>query len=505
MTFLLGASLLISLAIGGMLVSLLVSHRMRSAGEIAFLLIAGGGLGLGVSSCVYFVCLAAGMAGYAWVIDLILCLILGVLCFARFRKGTRGGPPPLPKTQPFTGFQILLASILSLEIIASLVSFFVAFLKEPHGRWDAWLIWNMHARFLFRSSEEWRAVFASGLDWSHWDYPLLLPLAIVRSWGYMGGESGNIPAVFAFVFTVLVVGLLLSSLSLLRGRTEGILAAMVLLGTPFFIMMGASQFADVPFAFFILITIVMLFLQSRSPENHAGPTILAGLAAGLCAWTKNEGLLFLLVATAGMAGSAAYAGGWKHSFKRTAWFLAGALPALLPVLYFKLRLSPVNDLVAGFSLAAASAKLLDWGRYAEIAKAFFITGISFTQGLIDVRVGMKLNPGAVNILLLAVYLMLTGIRIGEKDRAAFFQAAAVLLLMPVGYFFVYVMTPLDLYYHLATSLNRLFLQLWPGAVFLFFMAAAAPGQASLPGDKTETVKSLQSRPKPAKGKNRYGR
>ena len=47
----------------------------------------------------------------------------------------------------------------------------------------------MHARFLFRGGDHWREAFASGLDWSHWDYPLLLPLSIARGWRYMGGES----------------------------------------------------------------------------------------------------------------------------------------------------------------------------------------------------------------------------------------------------------------------------------------------------------------------------
>ena len=46
--------------------------------------------------------------------------------------------------------------------------------------------------------------------------------------------------------------------------------------------------------------------------------------------------------------------------------------------------------------------------------------------------------------------------------------------MPAGYFFVYVMTPLDLAYHLTTSLNRLFLQLWPGVILLIFMIAGTP-------------------------------
>ena len=100
--------------------------------------------------------------------------------------------------------------------------------------------------------------------------------------------------------------------------------------------------------------------------------------------------------------------------------------------------------MAGFSPAALSAKLTDLGRYAEIAKAFFITGISFTQGLIDVRVGMHLNPGAVNILLLIVYLFLAGVTIDGRDRIGLFSPPPSCCLMLIGYFFVYVLTPLDL-------------------------------------------------------------
>ena len=63
--------------------------------------------------------------------------------------------------------------------------------------------------------------------------------------------------------------------------------------------------------------------------------------------------------------------------------------------------------------------------------------------------------------------------------------------MTVGYFFVYVLTPLDLNYHLLTSLNRLFLQLWPGVLFVVFMVAR-PFPAPLPGERPETI------PPPAK-------
>jgi hypothetical protein len=36
----------------------------------------------------------------------------------------------------------------------------------------------------------------------------------------------------------------------------------------------------------------------------------------------------------------------------------------------------------------------------------------------------------------------------------------------VGYFFTYAITPLDLTWHLGTSLGRLYVQLWPSFVFL---------------------------------------
>ena len=257
--------------------------------------------------------------------------------------------------------------------------------------------------------------------------------------------------------------------------------------------MGTSQFADIPLALFILTTLILLFFQAGSPDHRPGAVILAGIAAGLCAWTKNEGLLFFVIVAGSLFCTTAYFQGWASSLRRTAWFLAGALPILLIVLYFKTALAPTNDLMAGFSLSALLEKLLDPSRYGQIARAFFVTGISFTQGSFDMRTGMQLQLGPVNILLPAVYLLITGIRIDPREKTGLVQTASVLLLMTVGYFFVYVVTPLDLYYHLMTSLNRLFLQLWPGVLFVVFMVAR-PLQASWPGDGPETV-PLPAKPK----------
>jgi hypothetical protein len=527
MIFLISVSLLFSLVIGVFMTLVFLPSAQRQTAGLLFRLFAGGGLGIGVTSCIYFVCLLGGLTRHTAAIELVVCLFFCSILFMRYRKkGLRkqqGLPPELrlsvfraglpdkgngsagldlPVARPARSespLQVVTAIVFSLALVSSLISFTIAFLKEPHGRWDAWLIWNMHARFLYLGGDNWRDAFASGLDWSHWDYPLLLPLSIARGWTYTGGEGIHLPAVMGFLFTFLLLGLLLTSLSLLRGRIRGYLGAMLLMGTPFFIYMGTSQFADIPLAFFILTTLVILFIQTGSPENRPGAAILAGLAAGLCAWTKNEGLLFFVIVTASLFGTTAYSKGWGPSLRTIAWFLAGAMPVLIIIFYFKIVLAPTNDLLAGFSVSAISEKLFDLSRYDRIARAFLITGISFTQGLIDIRVGMHLNPGPVNVVLLAVFLLITGIRIDKRDMTGLLLTASVLLLTAAGYFFIYVLTPLDLNYHLMTSLNRLFLQLWPGVIFIVFMIAGPPEQAFLPGDEPETVPT-KSKSRPGQGR-----
>jgi hypothetical protein len=57
------------------------------------------------------------------------------------------------------------------------------------------------------------------------------------------------------------------------------------------------------------------------------------------------------------------------------------------------------------------------------------------------------------------------------------MAAGALGLTLAGYAFVYLTTPQDLAWHLRTSLHRLLLQLWPSALFVFFLLVKTPEQA----------------------------
>jgi hypothetical protein len=68
--------------------------------------------------------------------------------------------------------------------------------------------------------------------------------------------------------------------------------------------------------------------------------------------------------------------------------------------------------------------------------------------------------------------------IGPRSLPAGWITSAVAIAMILGilfvYYVLYLITPFDLDWHLATSLDRLILQVWPAVVFLFFYHARTP-------------------------------
>ena len=475
-------SLLIPLLAGLILTWLLFPVRRLDATTGFFHLSLAAGVGLGVVSCLYFAVMLPTHAGALVYLDRVLILVLIALGIFLYQKGflrRAGGLQPVQQNP--LKYRSIFPVLFAGTLISGLISVAVAFLKEPHGKWDAWVIWNLHARFILRGGEKWQDFLSSGLEWTHPDYPLLIPLSIVRTWKYAGSETLYGPILLSALFTLAVAGLLVFSLAILRGRPQGYLAGLFLMGSPYFLDMGAFQFADIPLSFFFLATLATFFLHDRFSGRHDYPLMLAGLTAALAAWTKNEGLLFLLCVPPIRFAWAWRSTGWRRSLRQIAWFFVGALPVLVVIAVFKLHLAPSSDIFAGQALQPLLERLTDWPRYGQIMSAYIRTALTFTQGVIDIREGFRFNPGVAGVVLMGVYLLLMGVRTHEHDRTALLTAATVLILMLAGYFGVYLVTPHDLRWHLLTSLNRLFIQLWPAAIFLFFMVARTPEQALVRG------------------------
>lgn len=344
------------------------------------------------------------------------------------------------------GFYVVLA--------CAVAAMALVFINKPHGGGDSYAIWNLRARFLFRGHEQWTRGFSSLISWSQPDYPLLIPCSIARLWTYLGFETPRVPQLIAAFFSIGTATLLFSSLAVVRSVNKGLSAVLFLMATAYFIRLSGTQYADIPTGFFILSTIVLLALRDATDGEGRGLLCLAGMAAGFAAWTKNEGMLFVFAIFAARLLVLTIKRGYKSCLRESGLFLVGLLPVLGILFYFKLRYAPPSDLFRSYDFQPIVRKLSDLHRYALVAKAFGNEILRWGNGLTAV---------------FAVYAIASGIKLSRRYLTTVAVDFIMLTLMIIGYFFVYLLTPYDLKWHLGSSLERLFLQLWPTFLFVFFL------------------------------------
>jgi len=435
---------------------------LRSAPNVLLLLSVGAGLGLGIVSCLYFLCLSA-VGPKVPVLAAVLgaSLIAGVVLGGLVKQDTSG-----PDWAAATAPSWTLLALFTMAIALAATTFLTHSGAKPDGEWDAWSIWNLHARFLFLSGQSWKNAFSNQLAWSHPDYPLLVPGVIAMLWTLAGFDSTLGPIAVAFLFTFATAGVLISSVGILRGKTQALIAGALLLASVAFIQIGAMQYADIPLSFYILTTLALLCLQERFPES-ALFTVVAGFTAGLAAWTKNEGLLFVLALIVART-IAIFRFGNRAALPKQLGTLAGGLVLPLAVVaFFKFRLAPPNDLTARSSHEII-AHLTDFGRWITVIEGFIKAALALGSFLIPV------------VLLLGLYWYLVRFHIAGQDRVSLTTIAIGLGLMLAGDFAVYVLLANDVNWQVNTSIDRLFLQLWPAAVLAFFTAANVPQLVAKP-------------------------
>jgi hypothetical protein len=423
------------------------------------------GMGLGVSACVFFVWIAViGPAGPGFVVVEVLLLAGFVLVSRRtlLQPSIRWSPAS-PRPAPLPAGWLWLG-VVGVSVAASVILFILRSVSEPHGGWDAWMTWNVAARFLFRGESHWQDAFSP--SFRHPDYPLLLPGTVARLWTYMGTDSVMAPATVAMMFTFATVGVAGASLALLRTGRQSILGVLMLLATQSLITHGASQYADIPLAFFVLATVVLLSLHARA-EQGRGLMALAGAAAGFATWTKNEGVLFLAATVVARSAAIALRHGWRTYVSELRWFAVGLAPVLAVVAYFKLCLAPANEFVAGQGLADTLPRLLDAGRYLAVARVFKSEVL---------HLGYNGVVGAIPLLV--VYVLCVGLKVDTVDRPALATCLGALALVLGGYVAVLVTAPGDFLRLLNRSVDRLLLHLWPTIVFICFMIARPPEETT---------------------------
>jgi hypothetical protein len=400
----------------------------------------------------------------------LLIVLLAILAYRILRlKGTPASTP-LQEPEPKDKLHKAIPIVFFIGLASAVVTFIFFSLKRPHGEWDAWAVYNMKARFLFRAGEHWRDVFSPPLEWAGQDYPLLWPAAVAGCWTLVGAETLIIPAVVAMLFTFGTVGVLISSLDILRGKTQGLLAGLVLLCTPYFITHGADQYSDIPMGFFYLSVLAQLTSRDEEWENDKRLLALAGLMAGITAWTKNEGILFVVLVIASRFALTFRKRGIKDFIRQMVPFAAGVMPILMIVFYFKSTIAAQNGYLSPLEESNLFSRIMDFSRYRTIIDHF-------------IRIGLNFGSWTVNVIpLLGFYLLLVGVRIEEKRKRSVIASLGILSFMMAGFLIIYLISSRDLTWLIVTSLERLISQLWPSLVFIFFLVVKTPAEALMKKD-----------------------
>ena len=423
-------------------------------------------LGIGFSSIVSTGLIVIGIAPTSWAFvlaDVALWVIVGALgLFTR-----RVAESPEPKAQGpesrVESREWLLPAAFGVVAIVALVATIAAAQATPHGDWDAWAIWNLHARFLFRggAGDAWRGFFS--IAWSQPDYPLLLPASVARVWAYAGHESTLGPILIAVGFGIACVTLAVTTI----GGRHGWIAGALMLGATTFLAQVPSQCADVPLACFIVATLAVTFGDVfRVPDPGArGPAVIAGAASAMAAWTKNEGVIFVLL----LFLIAVIVAVRRRDGRQLLWSIAGATPILIVAVGFKLALAPSSGLVEGQSLTVILTRLMDPDRHMTVLGLMAQHAMSWSA------------PFAFAVFpIVSLVAAWMAVRMGGVVRVM----AAVLGLMLASYYVVYVTTPFDITWHVSTSIDRLLVQLWPAVVLTVFMGLRSSDfspQSSVPG------------------------
>jgi hypothetical protein len=423
-------------------------------------------VGFGASSLLFFLLAMAGLAKVPELAACELALIAGgVAWLARTGKWRRDSAPPLETPRPWSMTEWLL--LLGLCVCVLLAVGVVARTIEaaPHGRWDAWAIWNLRARYL-AGDGSWRYAVSPLLAETHPDYPLGTSSLIARTWVYGARDfSPSVPAAVGILYGLATLLVLTGALASINGPLVAVMGGCVLLSASSWVAEIGAQYADVPLALYFAAAMVLLARAlGRAPDQandgagdrrQAGRSaLLAGVLAGFAAATKNEGIAFAFVLLLALAVTRA---GRRNLLS----YSVGLAPLLALGAAFKFLIAPEADPTFHQGLGTMVGRLADPARWGAVLSGL-ASGVS-TMG----------EWYAHPLLLAAAILFALRLRERARDEVLSLWLASGLMLATYAGFLV--LTPADLKWQIGTSMDRLLVQILPATLASLLLAARPLG------------------------------
>lgn len=385
----------------------------------------------GAASCIYYLSLLCGLPlAVPVVATLAAVVLLGCWMFI-------GMPQPEVPKYSFTVAAVALWCIYVLGENAVL-------LATKHGSWDAWGIWNFHARYL-ADGAHWKNMFRNTVN-DHPDYPLGLPSLLAFAHRLSGFHFGLvIPFVVAFIVTISTPLLVFAQVSV-KNRLVALVVLYLFAQDKYYITQGMAQYADTLLALFFLGAIVCL----DNASSHRRYIAFSMALLGCCMWTKNEGMIlgamFVLFNAKTLCSR-------EHR-----WYaLAGIALPVLTLLLFKATNPVHNDMVHG--LGANTLHQLTNGKNYHLIYDSFVLNLNERFHYLKVMV------------LIYLALCLLGRRAPDKRLT-------MLLCCLGAYMGIYLTTTHGLEWHLATSQDRLMHQLMPAVLYVLATKATGISKSS---------------------------
>lgn len=388
--------------IAGLPVAIAIDRRLRGASLVGVAFLCG-------TLLVYFAELGFALAGIEWTRTGVTAAVLAIAAISMVvsrRRLQAGDPMPRVELHP-------------IDVVTVVASSGYAFIATaaPPWPWDFWAIWGLKGRvFLGSGTIDWSFLSRPENQYSHPDYPLLLPLNYAFAGLTGGGWSDRWLGFYNLAFGLALV---LIVRHLAADEAKPWQAAVIALASTGFAFTSFVGLAEGPLIAFG--GAGLLFLRRGVERDDRAAVRLGALLLGSGALCKNEGLALLVAAVIVLAMTA----------RRCMRDLA---PALVPVASWALIrvLHPfASDLVEGGMVSRGVARLEHVARFLRML-------------LVEL-------PDRAFWIVAALALLVVPLAQIRRERLLL----AVSALQLACYVAVYVVSPHDLRWHVATSWPRL--------------------------------------------------
>ncbi len=321
--------------------------------------------------------------------------------------------------------------------------------KYPLVEWDAVSTWGFKAKVLSLAAMPNLGDYFHdySLNFSHLDYPLLVPFLTAGEYAALGevndiaGKSGVL-----FLFWCYALFIYAAVRPMLPRCAAGAVAALAV-SAPVVLRWAAPGTADMPLAIFYAGS--AYYLTRWIVGGAAGDAWLADIFSAACFFTKNEGIALAIINLV-----VAAALGWK-SRPRPRYFRELGGPALvgllvlMPWIIFRHSLPHIDENYPGHLTPANIT--------ANLGRVPLLLGRFYNW--------MFLDPDSNYFWQLALGALVIGLC--TRASAAAYVLLLLLLAQLAAYLLAYVITPLPLDDLVFVTLKRLLLHALPVAVFIF--------------------------------------